>query len=121
MSFRSHKLGLGKDQRIKKALNQYSGNEELQGYIEYGIELKYNEKLLKSDSQYRELGYRTTVISGIKPSKIEKSIRLQEHHPSTKTLIVRNNELQEHLCAFRCHVRAYLYEHKCRGWSWKNY
>ncbi|CAG8738298.1 7689_t:CDS:2, partial [Dentiscutata heterogama] len=39
---------LEKDEKIKKALKQYSDNEELQRYMEYGMKLKYHTKLLET-------------------------------------------------------------------------
>ncbi|CAG8826004.1 22104_t:CDS:1, partial [Dentiscutata erythropus] len=39
---------LEKDERINKVLNQYSDDEELQGYMVCGLGLKYQEKLLES-------------------------------------------------------------------------
>ncbi|CAG8644193.1 13662_t:CDS:2, partial [Dentiscutata heterogama] len=45
---KSYKLKLEKDEKIKKALKQYLDDEELQGYMEYGMKLKYYTKLLET-------------------------------------------------------------------------
>ncbi|RHZ81280.1 hypothetical protein Glove_122g49 [Diversispora epigaea] len=69
---KGHKLELEKDERIKKVLNKYSDNEELQGYMEYGMGLKYHKKLLKSAKKQVEIE-KYLLVNGM-ISKSEKEI-----------------------------------------------
>src|SRR5688572_27626147 len=52
---KGHKLELEKDEKIKKALESHSDDEEDQGYLEYDIELKYLAKLLETAKKQVEI------------------------------------------------------------------
>ncbi|CAG8758683.1 25382_t:CDS:2, partial [Dentiscutata erythropus] len=52
---KSYKLELEKDKKIKKVLKQYSDDEELQGYMEYSMELKYYTELLETTKKQVEI------------------------------------------------------------------
>ena len=52
---KGHKLELEKDEKIKKALESHSDDEEVQGYLEYDIVLKYLAKLLETAKKQVEI------------------------------------------------------------------